>query len=264
VQASNADAGMGIASAANALNLDFIPLGEEEYDFAVFSDTLKLKELNIFIDILTAPLRELLLPAPLPQIFKKKYLILMDDKNHLIWKEESRKQVFDCKIFTLWESYCKSPAPRDNSEKPHTFSVLDAKDWAIVIPVIDTPKGKQFVMVWQWRHGSRSLSLEFPGGVFEPGENPEEAAARELYEETGYKPEKIKKIGEFSPNPAFMSNVVHFFLAEDLKGDGKQKLDEDEFVDVVTVDIDEVIKGMGKAPYVHALMGTALALYYQN
>jgi len=55
VQSGSADAGMGIASAANTLDLDFIPLGEEEYDFAVFQDTLKLKECNLFIEILKSP-----------------------------------------------------------------------------------------------------------------------------------------------------------------------------------------------------------------
>jgi 8-oxo-dGTP pyrophosphatase MutT (NUDIX family) len=181
------------------------------------------------------------------------------DKNKLIWKEENRKKVFDSKIFSVCESYCLSPNP--DKEKLQVFTVIDASDWAIVIPVINSPQGKQFLMVWQWRHGSKCLSLEFPGGVFEPGENPEEAAARELYEETGYNPQKIKKIGEFSPNPAIMSNKVHFFLAEDLINTGKQNLDEDEYVEVVLVDEDEVIQGMGKPPYVHALMGTALSLY---
>jgi 8-oxo-dGTP pyrophosphatase MutT (NUDIX family) len=185
------------------------------------------------------------------------------DKNNLIWTEEGRKKVFNCKIFSISESYCKSPKSRAQ-DKPQTFTVIDTKDWAIVIPVIDTPKGRQFLMVWQWRHGSQSLSLEFPGGVFESGEVPEEAAARELYEETGYKPQKIKKIGEFSPNPAMMSNKVHFFIAEDLINTGKQNLDEDEYVEAVLVDADEVIKGMGKEPYVHALMGTALSCYFQD
>jgi len=186
------------------------------------------------------------------------------DKKQLIWQEEGRKQVFNCRVFSIWESHCKPPESQANHEETQNFTVIDAKDWAIVVPVIDGPKGKQFVMVWQWRHGSRNLSLEFPGGVFEPGENPEEAALRELFEETGYKPGKIVKIGEFSPNPAIMSNKVHFFLAEDLKNTGKQKLDEDEYVEVSLVDVDEVIQGMGKAPYIHALMGTALALYHQR
>jgi len=184
------------------------------------------------------------------------------DKNHLIWTEESRKQVFNTRIFSVCESYCKSPVSKP-SDDTQVFSVIEAKDWAIVIPVINTSKGKQFLMVWQWRHGSQCLSLEFPGGVFEPGENPEEAAARELHEETGFKPAKIKKLGEFSPNPAIMSNKVHFFLAEDLTDTGKQNPDQDEYIEVALVDADEVIKGMGKFPYVHALMGTALSLYYQ-
>jgi len=186
------------------------------------------------------------------------------DKPHLTWTETHRKQVFDCKIFSICESYCKSPNPKHNNGQAQPFSVIEAKDWAIVVPVIETDKGKQFLMVWQWRHGSQCMSLEFPGGVFEPGENPEEAAARELYEETGYKPQKIKKLGDFSPNPAIMSNKIHFFLAEDLINTGKQHLDEDEFVEIELVDAEEVKKEMGRAPYVHALMGTALALYNQS
>ncbi|MCL2763915.1 MAG: NUDIX hydrolase [Treponema sp.] len=184
----------------------------------------------------------------------------MLNKDHLIWTEKSRRQVFESKVFSVCESNCKSPVSKQENETL-PFTVIEAKDWAIVIPVIKTAEGKKFLMVWQWRHGSQALSLEFPGGVFEGGENPEEAAARELYEETGYKPQNIKKLGEFSPNPAIMSNKVHFFLAEDLLDTGKQKLDKDEYVDVALVDAEEVIKGMGKPPYIHALMGAALSLY---
>jgi 8-oxo-dGTP pyrophosphatase MutT (NUDIX family) len=183
------------------------------------------------------------------------------NEKQLVWSEEERKQILNCKIFSVWESYCKAPESQPNQGDTQIFTVIDAKDWVIVVPVIDSPNGKQFVMVWQWRHGSKCLSLEFPGGVMEGGENPKEAAIRELHEETGYKPEKLEKIGEFSPNPAIMSNRVHFFLAENLSGDGKQYLDDDEYVEVALVDTEEVIRGMGKEPYIHALMGTALSLY---
>ncbi|MDR1318406.1 MAG: NUDIX hydrolase [Treponema sp.] len=175
------------------------------------------------------------------------------------WEEKSRKKIFDCRIFSICESTCLSPAGR-----PGVYTIIDAADWVVVVPVIDTPAGRQFVMVWQWRHGSGELSLEFPGGVSEPGENPAEAAARELQEETGYKPGSIKKIGEFSPNPAIMTNRVHFFLAGDLQNTGKQDLDEDEYVEVALVDPEEVFRGMGQPPYVHALMGSALSLYLRG
>jgi putative molybdopterin biosynthesis protein len=52
VQSGSADAGMGIASAAKAMNLGFIPLGEEEYDFATLPDFLELQEVKIFLNIL--------------------------------------------------------------------------------------------------------------------------------------------------------------------------------------------------------------------
>ena len=178
--------------------------------------------------------------------------------------EKERKQIIDCKIFSVSESKCRPPESQNSKKETHVFTVIDAKDWAIVIPVIKSSDKEKFVMVWQWRHGSQCLSLEFPGGVLETGENPKDGAVRELYEETGYKPGKIEKIGEFSPNPAIMSNRVHFFLAEDLAGEGKQNLDEDEYVEVTQVDINEVIQGMGKEPYVHALMGTALSSYNQK
>ena len=178
---------------------------------------------------------------------------------HLVWKEEGRNVVFTCPVFCISERLCRSPA-----SELRTYTVLEATDWAIVIPVLETERGREFVMVRQWRHGARELSLEFPGGVFEKDEKPELAAARELREETGFQARKIESLGVFNPNPAIMSNRVHFFLALDLELLDGQELDEDEFVEVETVPWEEVLQGLGKPPYIHALMGTAMALYLKN
>ena len=174
----------------------------------------------------------------------------------LTWKEEGRKTVFTCPVFNIEERYSRSP-----SDELRTYTVMNAAEWAIIIPRLDTERGREFVMVRQWRHGALELSLEFPGGVMEKGEDPETAAARELREETGYSAKKIEKLGEFNPNPAIMSNKVHFFLALDLCPPAAQKLDDDEYVEVETVPCEEVLHGLGKPPYIHALMGTAMALY---
>jgi len=179
--------------------------------------------------------------------------------DELAWKEEGKKIVFKCPIFQIGERYCRSPDGDMN-----TYIVLDTTDWVIVVPVLETDRGLEFVMVRQWRHGALDLSLEFPGGVFEKGEDAITAAARELKEETGYNAGKIEKLGEFNPNPAIMSNKVHFFLACDLSPQAKQDLDEDEYVEVENVPFKEALKGMGKPPYIHALTGAALSLYLQR
>jgi 8-oxo-dGTP pyrophosphatase MutT (NUDIX family) len=179
--------------------------------------------------------------------------------NHLIWKEEGRRNVFSCPVFSIRESSCRSP---EGELRP--FTVIDAPDWAIVVPLIKTPGGEAFVMVRQWRHGTQELSLEFPGGVFEPGEDGFKAVARELREETAYVPGRIEKLGEMGPNPAIMSNRVHFFLAEDLSPLDNQDLDDDEYVDVEIVPRRTVFQNTGRAPYIHALMASALALYGQK
>ena len=183
-------------------------------------------------------------------------MLIRMEVQHLIWKQESRREMYKTPVFSIQESLCRSP-----QGEPGRFTVIDAPDWAIVIPLLETEQGRKFVMVRQWRHGTQCLSVEFPGGVFERGEEGIQAAARELREETGYTPGRIRKLGEMSPNPALMSNRVHFFLAEDLRDTGRQYLDQDEYVDALLIPAEEVIANMGKPPYIHALMASALALY---
>jgi hypothetical protein len=61
-----------------------------------------------------------------------------------------------------------------------------------------------------------------------------------------------------------MTNNVHIFLAEKPESSRGQSLDEDEFIDVEVVDEEAVIAGMGRAPFIHALMGLALGVYLRG
>ncbi len=175
----------------------------------------------------------------------------MNDEK-LIWKEKKQKDILTTRVFTVTERISEAP---DGSEG--TYIIANAPDWVIVIP----DDGNDFLMVRQWRHGEKKLSIEFPGGVIDNGETPLEAAKRELLEETGANAQKMTKLGSMNPNPALFSNHIHVFLAENLSYTGKQNLDEDEFVEFLKIDKKDIIENIGSEKYPHALMASALALY---
>jgi 8-oxo-dGTP pyrophosphatase MutT (NUDIX family) len=171
------------------------------------------------------------------------------------WKRIGRRSLLECRIFTVVERENEGPDGRIGR-----FTVLEAPEWATVVPVVETASGPAFLMVRQYRHGSDEVSIEFPGGVVEPGEEPLAAAARELEEETGYRARSIASLGWTYPNPAFMGNRFHVFLAEGCGPGGATCLDEHEVVDAFLVPVEEVRESMGKGQYSHALMVTALFL----
>ena len=106
--------------------------------------------------------------------------------------------------------------------------------------------------------------MEFPGGVMDPGEDPAEAAARELLEETGFKAGKLTLLGVTSPNAALFKNSFYCFLAEDMEQTGTQELDDDELLEFELLPKEEVFRSYGSGDYIHAMMGTALALYCRH
>ncbi|MDA8426327.1 MAG: NUDIX hydrolase [Treponema sp.] len=169
------------------------------------------------------------------------------------WTQVGRRELLDCRIFRVAERENRAPDGRSGR-----FTVLDAPDWATVVPVLRRGGEDCFLMVRQYRHGSDEVCIEFPGGVVEPGEESATAAARELEEETGYRAGSLRSAGSVSPNPAFMANRFHVFVAEDLRESGTRSLDEHEIVDFFPVPVREVRAAMGTRGYSHALMVAAL------
>jgi 8-oxo-dGTP pyrophosphatase MutT (NUDIX family) len=173
----------------------------------------------------------------------------------LIWKPVSKKTVCRTRVLKVIE--LDSQSPRGDVR---TYTLIDAPDWVTVIPVIKVPR-EQFVMVRQWRHGENRITSEFPGGVINSGESVEEAAKRELLEETGFSASTIVRLAQFSPNPALMTNHQHFCLAFDLHDTKKTHPDDDEYIHAFIEDAESVFARMETGEYSHGLMVCGAFLY---
>jgi ADP-ribose pyrophosphatase len=175
------------------------------------------------------------------------------------WKERKRKLIAPCRIFDLYQVQRRSPEGKEGS-----FYLLDAPDWVTVIPFTgsreELQEGKgSFLMVEQYRHGSDSVTMEFPAGTVEPGEDPGICALRELEEETGCRAGQLIELGSVNPNPAFMNNSVTFYLALELGKPGQQNLDEHEEIALHYHPFAEVLEKMGSGTWNNGVMMIALA-----
>jgi ADP-ribose pyrophosphatase len=139
------------------------------------------------------------------------------------WERLSSKQVAEYEMFDVREDVSRSP--KDGSEK--TFHVAESAGGVVVVAV--TEDGR-VVMVEQFRHASRKLGLELPAGVVDEGEKPEDAAVRELREETGYQGDPPRMLGRFDLNPSWQVTMVHVALVRNARRSAET--DEDEGEDI--------------------------------
>jgi len=123
------------------------------------------------------------------------------------WKKIETEFLQDCRVFTVSRTTAESPV--DGSH--HPYFRIDSVDWVNVVPLTSDD---EVVMVKQYRHGLQEITLEVPGGMVDPGEEPQAAALRELLEETGYRAGEIFALGSVNPNPALFGNRLHTFVAK--------------------------------------------------
>lgn len=99
----------------------------------------------------------------------------------------------------------------------------------------------QTLLIRQFRYPPRKTFLEVPAGKIDvPGENPEDVAARELEEETGWTADRFDFLASTYPCIGYSNEVIHFFLARGLTR-GTQDLSDGEFVEVVKMDFADAV-----------------------
>jgi 8-oxo-dGTP pyrophosphatase MutT (NUDIX family) len=134
--------------------------------------------------------------------------------------------------------------------------VIETGIW---VNVIALTKKREVILEKQYRHGAGQIMLEIPAGIMdEEDESPEQAARRELLEETGYRGERFIEVGKVYPNPATHNNLTYSFLALDVEKVEQQKLDDTEEIDVSLLPLDKFISlvkngGLPQALHVSAV-----------
>ncbi|WP_246073021.1 NUDIX hydrolase [Paenibacillus dokdonensis] len=141
----------------------------------------------------------------------------------------STKPIFEGKIISLQIDTVELPdgsaASREIIKHPGAVAVIAVH-------------GDKIIMVDQFRQAMGRCELEIPAGKLEKGEDPLEAAKRELQEETGYVCKNIKLLHSFYTSPGFADEIIHLYVAEELES-GDAAPDEDEFLELYELSLAE-------------------------
>ncbi len=107
-----------------------------------------------------------------------------------------------------------------------------------ILPLLDK---NTIIMLKQFRPVIKRWQYEFPAGLIDRGETPVEAAKRELKEETGFTCGKIRKLTSVFSSPGFSDELIHLFVASDLKS-GAQELEPSENLRVLKMPLEKAKK----------------------
>ncbi|MFP5040112.1 NUDIX hydrolase [Parasediminibacterium sp. JCM 36343] len=149
----------------------------------------------------------------------------------------------------------------DTCQKPDgviiaPYYVYEFPNWVTAVPFT---KDGRIILERQYRHALGETMYEIPGGCVDPSDkNFEEAIARELLEETGYKFDSFEYLGKTSANPSTNTNLMHMFIAyggEEVQG---QELDHGEDLEVLIVTMEEFIELFEQGAFMQSMHVTCI------
>lgn len=175
--------------------------------------------------------------------------------NHLIEKPIKKTRIYQGKFLDFYQDEVELPNGRNAIRE-----YLHHPGAVAVVPILDDGR---IILVRQYRYPTERALLEIPAGKLDPGETPEECLARELIEETGYKPTKMTRLTSFWTTPAFTDEVIHLYAASGLIP-CQSEPDADEFLELVALTPEEVRHFLLTEQVVDSKTALAIALMDQR
>ena len=130
-----------------------------------------------------------------------------------MWATQSEEKLLSTCVFEVIAKKQKADAGPEG-----TYYAIQGRRCVCIVAVYE---GK-LVMVRQYRHGTETITSEIPGGLIDDGETPEQAAARELEEESGFRAEEIVLLGKVNPNPALFQNGSELYVCTVINNEGER------------------------------------------
>jgi 8-oxo-dGTP pyrophosphatase MutT (NUDIX family) len=168
------------------------------------------------------------------------------------WQRIKSENGPELMLFHARYEWLKNP----RNKKVFKRIVLETSNWVNIVAI--TPQ-KQVVLVRQYRFGSGNITTEIPAGLMDKNESSQESAIRELMEETGYCATKWTYLGFVEPNPAFLNNRCHHWLAEEVIKENEPQPDEGEDIRIVLYSFDELAEAIRQGEVNHVLALSALS-----
>lgn len=153
----------------------------------------------------------------------------MDEKKK--WKLLGSKPIFESKWLSIEDRTYELP----NGSLGEGYIHLNRRDYVLVVACDDV---KQIVVEKQYRRGVDDFVYELPAGWIEKGENPIDAAKRELREETGFLAEGNFTI-EIYPQPGYSSMKAYVVVLQ-ITQKGNHDREQDEFIEHELLKIEKV------------------------
>ena len=160
------------------------------------------------------------------------------------WETISVGEEMDLKIFKARFEEVKNPKTGASLH----ITKLTGNDSVNVLAI--TPEG-QALLLDQYRFGIGNYVMDLPGGIVDDGEDHQQAAKRELMEETGYAAPEWIYAGCVASNPVFMDSFIHHYLALGALPTGETAHEDGEDIELRLVPVDKLRKMLMDGDFMH-------------